>query len=444
LKNHESTQPIFTGSITTKTITVTGATVAPKVYDGNNAAVITGGTLTGVVGSEDVQITKMVTSGTYADANAGIAKVVTTAPMTITGTDVGNYTFNQPLITGDITKAELTVTANNKSRCFNTANPVFDYSISGFVNNETSSVIDAMPVASSTATQSSAAGTYPITLSGGADNNYSFNYVNGQLSVKAPATPVITANDKVLHSNVASGNQWYNENGLINGATNQDYTVTSDGKYFVIVTASGCSSDSSNIIAKMLVKPQILNYNISEITSTGAKATFTCNKDGIVRYVVITSLATVPTAQQIFSGAAISALADSGRLSVTANVAASVNLKNLIANTNYTIYAAMKNNMDSISEIVSKDFSTRTNANNTADFIVKIYPNPVNDVLQISTDELNENSTYSIFTLIGGKLMDGKMINGQARVNMEKYSSGTYILRITSGKYTNEYKIVKK
>ncbi len=67
-----------------------------------------------------------------------------------------------------------------------------------------------------------------------------------------PPTPTISLNLNILHSDVANGNQWYNQNGLINNATNQDYTVTSDGDYYVIVTLLGCSSDTSNIINVLL------------------------------------------------------------------------------------------------------------------------------------------------------------------------------------------------
>jgi hypothetical protein len=63
-----------------------------------------------------------------------------------------------------------------------------------------------------------------------------------------PSTPVITLDGNILHSSSTDGNQWYNQNGLIAGATNQDYTVTSDGDYYVIVTIGECSSDPSNLI----------------------------------------------------------------------------------------------------------------------------------------------------------------------------------------------------
>ena len=61
-------------------------------------------------------------------------------------------------------------------------------------------------------------------------------------------TPVISATNNTLHSNIAEGNQWYNQNGIIAGATDQDYNVTEDGEYYVIVTNGSCTSESSNIL----------------------------------------------------------------------------------------------------------------------------------------------------------------------------------------------------
>jgi uncharacterized delta-60 repeat protein len=63
-----------------------------------------------------------------------------------------------------------------------------------------------------------------------------------------PTTPNITLNGLVLHSDASSGNQWYDQNGTINGATNQNYTVTVDGNYYVIVSLNDCSSNPSNTI----------------------------------------------------------------------------------------------------------------------------------------------------------------------------------------------------
>ena len=53
------------------------------------------------------------------------------------------------------------------------------------MNGETESVLTTKPAASTTATKDSEAGTYDITVSGGAADNYSFSYVKGKLTIKA-------------------------------------------------------------------------------------------------------------------------------------------------------------------------------------------------------------------------------------------------------------------
>lgn len=63
-----------------------------------------------------------------------------------------------------------------------------------------------------------------------------------------PPTPVITADGTILSSDAPSGNQWYDQNGLIIGATSKNYTATASGVYYVIVKLSGCSSEASNSI----------------------------------------------------------------------------------------------------------------------------------------------------------------------------------------------------
>lgn len=60
-----------------------------------------------------------------------------------------------------------------------------------------------------------------------------------------PATPIITLNGNVLHSNATIGNQWYYQNNPVSGATTQDYTATDYGNYSVKVTQNGCVSLAS-------------------------------------------------------------------------------------------------------------------------------------------------------------------------------------------------------
>lgn len=63
-----------------------------------------------------------------------------------------------------------------------------------------------------------------------------------------PATPVITQAGNKLSSTAPIGNQWYDANGLIPGATASTFNITAGGTYYCIVTIAGCVSDSSNKI----------------------------------------------------------------------------------------------------------------------------------------------------------------------------------------------------
>jgi hypothetical protein len=63
-----------------------------------------------------------------------------------------------------------------------------------------------------------------------------------------PQTPVITNVGPILTSDAPAGNQWYYQGTMIPGATNQSYTATQDGLYWVVVTLNGCPSAPSNEI----------------------------------------------------------------------------------------------------------------------------------------------------------------------------------------------------
>jgi hypothetical protein len=76
-----------------------------------------------------------------------------------------------------------------------------------------------------------------------------------------PPTPVITQNGNTLTSSANTGNQWYDENGFIAGATDPIYIPDHDGSFYVIVTINGCSSEPSNVI-------QILNVSIPDLEKT--------------------------------------------------------------------------------------------------------------------------------------------------------------------------------
>ena len=124
----------------------------------------------------------------------GTPKLSTTATKT---SAVGTYPIkvekgtvtntNVTYVDGTLTigKAPLTVSVGNYSREQGQDNPAFVLTYQGWKNGESESVLLTKPVATTTATKTSAMGDYPITISGGQAQNYKFEYVNGVLTVTA-------------------------------------------------------------------------------------------------------------------------------------------------------------------------------------------------------------------------------------------------------------------
>ena len=84
-----------------------------------------------------------------------------------------------------ITKAPLTVGVKNETITEGDAIPAFTLPYSGFRNSDTeATAFTTKPVAKTTATQSSPAGTYPITVSGGEAQNYDLTYGQGTLTIE--------------------------------------------------------------------------------------------------------------------------------------------------------------------------------------------------------------------------------------------------------------------
>jgi hypothetical protein len=108
--------------------------------------------------------------------------MIAAAPGTLAA---ANYTFT--FVNGrlTVTKAPLTVTANNAARPYGAANPAFSYTITGFVNGDSVGVVSGSASPTTTATASSPVGTYPITFPSEnfSATNYSFTYLSGTLVV---------------------------------------------------------------------------------------------------------------------------------------------------------------------------------------------------------------------------------------------------------------------
>ncbi|MBN1599329.1 MAG: gliding motility-associated C-terminal domain-containing protein [Bacteroidales bacterium] len=149
-----------------------------------------------VYGSPDFNAGATSTSGLpiyYTSDNPSVVEI-TNGIIHITRTGTVNITASQPgdgnfmpaedtTISLTVTKAHLTITADNKTRPYLSENPTLTYSCSGFVYSETIDVLDILPSLSTNATIDSPVGEYPILVSGGYDDCYDFDYVSGVLTI---------------------------------------------------------------------------------------------------------------------------------------------------------------------------------------------------------------------------------------------------------------------
>jgi hypothetical protein len=157
---------------------VYGSTLNPSEF--SVAGLLNGDTVSGVT---------LNSTGSSSNAIVGAYAIVASDA---TGPALTNYTIGYSNGTLTVSQAVLTATADNKSRNFGQANPALTINYSGFVNGEGTNVLDLHPVASTTATNTTPPGIHPISVAGGADDNYAFSHVAGALTIAGPASVVIT------------------------------------------------------------------------------------------------------------------------------------------------------------------------------------------------------------------------------------------------------------
>jgi sugar lactone lactonase YvrE len=100
-----------------------------------------------------------------------------------TPSDSANYVATSLTVSIDITKAPLTITADNKSMIMGDIAPPLTASYSGFVNGDSPASLVHLPILSTTATAQSPAGSYAINVSGAMSNNYAITQNPGTMLV---------------------------------------------------------------------------------------------------------------------------------------------------------------------------------------------------------------------------------------------------------------------
>jgi hypothetical protein len=212
-------------------------------------------------------------SVTVATVPAGLAVNVTYSGSAAAPTDAGSYLVVGTLVDANylgavtntlvISKAGLTVTADNKSRAYGATNPMLTATITGFVNGQTlaSSGVTGSPDLSTSATTNSPVGAYPIQISQGtlSSANYSFSFTNGLLSVSsAPLTVSANSSNRVY----GAANPIFN--GTVSGLRNGDNITAT-----YTTTANASSPVGTYAIVPVLGDPDGKLGNYSVTTNNG-------------------------------------------------------------------------------------------------------------------------------------------------------------------------------
>ncbi|OWU66796.1 hypothetical protein ATO3_27425 [Marinibacterium profundimaris] len=183
------TYPLLRNFLTALTLTADDVT---KTYDSNaftaGAASVSGNNFK--AGESVANLSGSLAIGGSAAGAVNVGSYTITPSGYYSGQQGYDISYTDGTLT--VNKATLTATADDASKSYGDPNPALTISYSGFVGSDDESDLDTAPTASTLAELSSTAGSYAITVAGGSDNNYSFAYVDGALTVTYVPSPAST------------------------------------------------------------------------------------------------------------------------------------------------------------------------------------------------------------------------------------------------------------
>ncbi|SEP01751.1 Por secretion system C-terminal sorting domain-containing protein [Mucilaginibacter gossypiicola] len=423
--------------------------------------------------------------------------------VTITVTQPGNdlYLDATPVSqTLTIQKAPLTITAVDTAKLYNTDNPIFRITYKGFVNKEDTTILSVRPAISNTASKSSPAGDYPITLSGAKADNYTISYVPGTLSViNLPtiaadgSTTFFDGGSVTLSTNAAAGYtyQWFKDNVAIKTATASKLKVTDGGKYTVAITVKSFTATSAATTVYTQFSLPVNNFkltlngaackgsangsvNIEAVQKLNYSASFTAN--GTTTTYPFTNQLTIDKLTagnyslcisvegKIYSQCFNVVITEPADLSVYSTVNTNLNTVNLQlnggssynVNLNDVVYTTT-NSQITLPLITGANKLSVTTDKLCQGIFEKIinldtriipYPNPFQNVLNINTGSGNINKiSATIYNVVDGKTVYTNQYNNQSgilQMDLSTLPSGVYSLNLMMDGKAKSFKILKK
>jgi len=248
-------------TVNSAALTITAANTN-KLYGQTVVFAGTEFTSSGLLNNDTLTTVTLASAGATNTATAGTYPIV---PSAAQGSGLTNYTISYVNGTFNVSPTTLLVSANNTNRLYGAVNPAFTASYSGFVNGETPAVLSGVPALTTTATTNSSVGTYVISAGLGtlADNNYSFTFSNGTLTVNSAAL-TITANstNKLYGQNLIFAGTEFASSGLVNSDTVTNVTLTSTG------ATNTAATGTYPIVPSNALGTGLANYTINYVNGT--------------------------------------------------------------------------------------------------------------------------------------------------------------------------------
>ena len=224
--------------------------------------------------------------------SAGVLTTVSVGSCTIDANQSGNGVYaaaTQVTQAFAITQAPLSVTVNNQSRAYGAANPTLTGTVTGLVNGDTAASVGL--TYSTTATASSAVGSYPITASI-TSGNYKLTTTPGTLQVTA-ADLSVTVNNQSRTYGAANPTLTGTVTGLVNGdtATSVGLTYSTTATVSSPVGAYPITASITSTNYKLTMTPGTLQVTAANLSVTvnnqtraygAANPTFTATVTGLV------------------------------------------------------------------------------------------------------------------------------------------------------------------
>ncbi len=119
-------------------------------------------------------------------------------------TSDGNYTLRYVNGTTTVGQGTLVITASSGSMTYGGAVPTVAASYVGFTNGDTPASLTTAPTCTTTATTSSAPGSYQTSCSGAVDPNYTIVYVNGTTTVNPAPLTISDPSGSVVYGDITN------------------------------------------------------------------------------------------------------------------------------------------------------------------------------------------------------------------------------------------------